>query len=65
MKTLDIGGIMMEMTPERIRGTEEAIVETQRQINREMSYREDLRKHDNIAQWEAHIVMLQNMLEGA
>lgn len=62
MKTLNIGGIEMELTTERQRRIVEAIAETQRQIDREMGYSERFRKHENIARWQAHIAKLQGML---
>ncbi len=66
MKTMNIGGIEMEITPERKRRINQSIAETQRQIDREMTtYSEQFRKHDMIAGWQQHIVNLQNMLEGA
>lgn len=40
------------------------IVETQRQIAREMAYLPHNRKMDDVARWTAHLVKLQNMLGG-
>ncbi len=62
MKTVNIGGMEMELTPERIRRIEQAIAETQRLIDREMTYSEEFRKLDRIATWQAHIAKLQDML---
>jgi hypothetical protein len=62
MKTINIGGMEMELTAERQRRIVDAIDETQRQIDREMGYSEEFRKTDNITRWQQHIVNLQNML---
>ena len=66
MKIINIGGIEMELTSEKQRRIVQAIAETQRQIDREMTnYSAEFRKHDNIAQWTQHIAKLQDMLKGA
>ena len=60
-KTIEISGIKYELTEEKIRRINEAIAETKRQIDREMAYREDLRKTENIIRWQAHIKKLEAM----
>lgn len=65
MKIINIGGMEMELTTERQKRIVQAIAETQRQIDREMRYSEEFRKHDYIDGWKQHIANLQDMLEGA
>lgn len=60
-KTIEINGIQYELTEEKIRRINEAIAETKRQIDREMKYSEEFRKHENIARWQAHIKKLEAM----
>lgn len=62
MKTITIGSTQMELTPERRRRIVDAINDTQRQIDREMGYSEDLRKHGMIDGWKQHIANLQAMI---
>lgn len=62
MKTIKIGNMELELTEERIKRIKEAIAETKRQIDREMAYSEEFRKHENIARWEAHIEYLKDLL---
>lgn len=61
-KHITIGGMKMQLTPERKRRIAEAIADTQRQIDREMGYSEDMRKQDLIDGWKRHIGNLQGML---
>ena len=65
MKIINIGGIEMELTIEKQRRIVQAIAETQRQIDREMGYSKEFRKHDHITGWQQHIAKLQDMLKGA
>jgi Ni,Fe-hydrogenase III large subunit len=66
MKTMNIGGIEMEITPERQRRIVAAIADTQAEIDREMTqYSEQFRNQAKIAQCWQHIAKLQNMLKGA
>lgn len=62
MKTINIDGVEIELTTERQLRIIDAIAETQRLIDREMRYRADLRKTENIHQWQRHIMNLQAML---
>ena len=61
MKTIEISGIKYELTEEKIRRINEAIAETKRQIDREMAYSEEFRKHEEITRWQAHIAKLEAM----
>lgn len=62
MKTIEINGIKYELTEEKIRRINEAIAETKRQIDREMTnYSDEFRKHEDIARWQAHIAKLEAM----
>lgn len=51
------------MTNEQTRRTIEALAETNRLLEKEMRYAPDLRKMDQIAFYERHIVKLTGMLE--
>ena len=62
VKIIRIGDMEIELTSERQRRVADALVETQRQIDREMKYNQDVRNHSEIARWAAHIVTLENML---
>ena len=62
-KVVNIGG--MELSANRRQGIVEAIAETQRFIDKEMKYSAQFRKLDVIAGHQAHIEMLQAMINGA
>jgi hypothetical protein len=63
MKIIVISGIEYELTDEKKRRINEAISETKRQIDREMAYSEEFRKHDEINRWQLHIEKLQDYLK--
>ena len=62
MKTIQVYNMNLELTQERTRRIEEAIKETQHQIDREMKYSPDLRKNENIDRWQKHIEKLNSWL---
>lgn len=63
MKTIVIGNMTLELTPERIRRIQSAITETQRLIDREMKYSEEFRNQKRIDGWKAHIEKLESYLK--
>lgn len=62
MNTIKCGNLELEITEERKSRIEQAIKETRHQINREMKYSEDLRKHEDINRWESHIEYLASLI---
>lgn len=64
MKTITINKLVLEVTPEVQRRIISAINETQRNIDREMQYSEDLRDTVELSRLSAHVAYLQKMLEG-
>lgn len=62
MKTYELNGMTFELTPARTRQTVDAINETQRLLNKELSYREDLQKQDMVDFYRNHIAKLQDII---
>ena len=62
MKTVNVGGMELELTPERTRRIVGAMIETQDKLDKEMAYSEDLRHQDRIEFYRAHIAKLEGML---
>lgn len=62
MKTITICGKEYELTSERTRRIVDAMIETQRKMDKEMAYSEDLRNHSTIAFYRTHIAKLEAML---
>jgi hypothetical protein len=63
MKSITIGNLVLEITDERKARIVDAIKETQRQIDREMTrYSDEHRNHEAIARWNNHIARLTAMI---
>lgn len=62
-KTITISGIEYELTEEKTHRIREAIAETKRQIDQEMTYSPEFRKNKEIARWQAHIEKLEGYLK--
>jgi hypothetical protein len=62
MKTITIGNLTLELTNERKRRITEALIETQRKLDKELEYSKDLQKQDMIDDYRTHIARLENML---
>jgi hypothetical protein len=54
MPTAEIKTVLRPLTAAHKQRTVDALDETQRKIDKEMAYSEDLRKHDEVARLEAH-----------
>jgi hypothetical protein len=54
-----------QITPALVAKAKEALLETQRLIDKEMRYSEDLRHKDKIAKYEIHIVKLKGIIQCA
>jgi hypothetical protein len=52
----------MTLTAEQTRRVEQSIVETQRALDKELSYRADLQDAKQVAFYRSHIAKLQGML---
>lgn len=65
MKTITIGDIEYALTPEKIRRIREAILDTQRTLNRQMNRREEDRDQSLIEFCKGHIITLEGILQGA
>lgn len=50
------------MTAEQVRRVNQAIVETERLLNKELTYREDLQDAKMVAFYRSHLVMLRGEL---
>ena len=62
MKTLQIGNTKIEMTEERKNRVREALAETERKLNKELGYSEDLQHKDTVNFYNGHIARLNEML---
>jgi hypothetical protein len=55
----------MKMSKEQIGRTVQALIETKRHLEKELSYSEKHQKKDLIASYRAHIAKLEGMLSAA
>jgi hypothetical protein len=62
MKTITICGKEYELTSERTSRIVDAMIETQRKMDKEMAYPEDLRSYSTIVFYRTHIAKLEAML---
>lgn len=62
MKTIIVGGMEIKLTPERIRRTLDARAETQRLLDKELKYSEDLQHSEVIDLYRKHIAHLDEIL---
>lgn len=62
MKKIKVLGTEIELTETRRRRIVEAMKETQRKLDKELSYSEDLQKKDMIQFYQNHIAKLEKML---
>lgn len=61
--TIVIGKARMELTPERKRRIEQAMIETQNKLDKELTYSEDLQHKDMIQSYQEHIEYLVGLLK--
>lgn len=50
------------LTPEQAKRVNSEIVDTQRKLNKELAYSQDLQNMDRISELKAHILRLSNMI---
>ena len=62
MKTITVGNQEYELTDEKKRRIFSAIEETERLLNKELSYSEDLQKSEQIEFYRSHITKLLGYL---
>lgn len=62
MKTYELNGMTFELTNEKTRRILDAISETQRLLDNELKYSEDLQKKDRIEFYRNHIAKLEAII---
>lgn len=63
MKTITLGNKVVEFTPEYRRRTQDALNETYRLLEKELTYPEDLQHTDMIGFYRSHITRLETLLK--
>jgi hypothetical protein len=63
-KPITFDGIAFNRTPELVQAIDDAIIEIQRQIDKEMAYSEDLRNQEYLDRKRARLAKLEEALKG-
>jgi hypothetical protein len=63
MKTVTLGNLKLELTPERIKRIQQGMNETQRKLDRELGYSADLQNAEIIESYRQHIAKLKSILK--